>query len=328
MQRSLARNALAAAGLVLAGLAAHAAEDVARFPSKTVTLIVPYAPGGSSDTRARMLAAKMSATLGQTIIVDNKAGAGGNIGTAAIAKAAPDGYTFGIGNFAPLSVNKAMMPRIPFDPEKDLAPIILIERGPLVLVVPDKSPLKSFNDLLAFGKKNPDKVNFASAGTGGAYHLAGEMLSQATGVPMVHVPYKGGGPATTDLLAGQVTFMFDMAPAVLPHIKEHKMRALAVAHEKRLAQLPDVPTLGELGLKDMAMSNWFGLVAPKGTPPAIIAKLNDAANKALKDPEIAQAITGPGNILAGGAPEQFQAFVNAETTRWTKVVKDKHITAE
>ncbi|MCG2592915.1 tripartite tricarboxylate transporter substrate binding protein [Ramlibacter sp. XY19] len=328
MKPSLARNALAAAALVLAGLAAHAAEDAARFPSKVMTLVVPYAPGGSSDVRARMLAAKMSATLGQTIIVDNKAGAGGNIGTAAIAKAAPDGYTFGIGNFAPLSVNKAMMPRMPFDPEKDLAPIILIERGPLVLVVPEKSPLKTFNDLVAFGKANPDKVNFASAGTGGAYHLAGELLAQSTGVPMVHVPYKGGGPATTDLLAGQVTFMFDMAPAVLPHIKEHKMRALAVAHEKRLAQLPDVPTLGELGLKDMAMSNWFGLVAPKGTPPAIIAKLNDAANKALREPDVAQAITGPGNILAGGTPEQFQVFVNAETTRWGKVVRDKHITAE
>jgi tripartite-type tricarboxylate transporter receptor subunit TctC len=328
VKTSFARNALAATGLVLAGLAAHAAEDVAKFPSKTVTLIVPYAPGGSSDTRARMLAAKMSATLGQTIIVDNKAGAGGNIGTAAIAHAAPDGYTIGIGNFAPLSVNKAMMPKMPFDPQKDLAPIILIERGPLVLVVPEKSPLKSFKDLLAFGKANPDKVNFASAGTGGAYHLAGEMLSQATGVPMVHVPYKGGGPATTDLLAGQVTFMFDMAPAVLPHIKEHKMRALAVAHEKRLAQLPDVPTLGELGLKDMAMSNWFGLVAPKGTPPEIIAKLNAAANKALKEPDVVKAITEPGNVLAGGTPEQFLTFVNSETARWSKVVKEKHITAE
>jgi tripartite-type tricarboxylate transporter receptor subunit TctC len=290
--------------------------------------VVPYAPGGSSDVRARMLAAKMSATLGQTIIVENKAGAAGNIGTGAIAHASPDGYTFGIGNFAPLSVNKAMMPKMPFDPEKDLAPIILIERGPLVLVVPEKSQFKTFSELITYGKAHPDKINFASAGTGGAYHLAGELLAQSTGVPMVHVPYKGGGPATTDLLAGQVTFMFDMAPAVLPHIKEHKMRALAVAHEKRLAQLPDVPTLGELGLKDMAMSNWFGLVAPKGTPPAIIARLNDAANKALKEPDVAQAITGPGNILAGGTPEQFLSFVNAETTRWTKVVKDKHITAD
>jgi len=325
---SLARNALAATGLVLAGLAAHAAEDAAKFPSKTMTLVVPYAPGGSSDTRARMLAAKMQQTLGQTIVVENKAGGGGNIGTAAIAKAAPDGYTFGIGNFAPLSVNKAMMPKMPFDPEKDLTPIILIERGPLVLVVPEKSPFKSFNEMMSFGKANPDKISFASAGVGGAYHLAGELLSSATGVPMVHVPYKGGGPATTDLLAGQVTFMFDMAPAVLPHIKEHKMRALAVANEKRLPQLPDVPTLDELGLKNMAMSNWFGLVAPKGTPPAIIAKLNEAANKALKEPDVAKAIQEPGNIIGGGTPDQFLSFVTGETNRWSKVVKEKHITAE
>ena len=314
--------------LTLLGGVAHAAEDVAKFPSKPMTLIVPYAPGGSSDTRARQIGAKMSAVLGQPVIVENKAGAGGNIGTDAIAKAAPDGYTFGMGNFAPLAVNKALLPKMPFDPEKDLAPIMLIERGPLVLVVNEKSPFKSFNELVTYGKAHPDKVNFASAGTGGAYHLAGELLSQATGVPMVHIAYKGGGPATTDLLGGQVSFMFDMAPAVLPHIKEHKMRALAVANDKRLAQLPNVPTLDELGLKNMAMSNWFGLVAPAKTPKAIIAKLNDAANRALKEPDITKAIQDPGNIMGGGTPEQFATFVSGETARWSKVVKEKHITAD
>ena len=318
---------LATACLGLAGIAAHA-QDAAHFPNKTLTLVVPYAPGGSSDTRARMLAAKMSAALGQTVVVENKAGGGGNIGTAAIANAAPDGYTFGIGNFAPLSVNKAMMPKMPFDPEKDLAPIIMIERGPLVLVVPENSQFKSFKEMVSYGKAHPDKITFASAGVGGAYHLAGELLSESTGVPMVHVPYKGGGPATTDLLGGQVTFMFDMAPAVLPHIKEHKMRALAVANEKRLPQLPDVPTLDELGYKNMAMSNWFGLVAPGKTPKAIIAKLNEAANKALKEPDIAKAIQEPGNIIGGGSPEQFNTFVAGERARWSKVVKDKHITAD
>jgi len=327
MSRFPATRLLATACLALAGAGVQA-QDAASFPSKTLTFVVPYAPGGSSDTRARMLAAKMTKILGQTIIVENKAGGGGNIGTDMIAKAAPDGYTFGIGNFAPLSVNKAMMPKMPFDPAKDLAPIILIERGPLVLVVPENSQFKSFQDLVSYGKAHPDKVNFASAGVGGAYHLAGELLSEATKVPMVHVPYKGGGPATTDLLGGQVSFMFDMAPAVLPHIKEHKMRALAVANDKRLAQLPNVPTLDELGLKNMSMSNWFGLVAPAKTPPAIIAKLNAAANQALKDPDIVKAIQEPGNIIGGGTPEQFQAFVNSETARWSKVVKDKHITAD
>ena len=327
MSRFPATRLLAAACLALAG-AGVPAQDAASFPSKTLTFIVPYAPGGSSDTRARMLAAKMTKILGQTIIVENKAGGGGNIGTDAIAKAAPDGYTFGIGNFAPLSVNKAMMAKVPFDPAKDLAPIILIERGPLVLVVPENSQFKSFQDMVSYGKAHPDKLNFASAGVGGAYHLAGELLSDATKVPMVHVPYKGGGPATTDLLGGQVSFMFDMAPAVLPHIKEHKMRALAVATEKRLPQLPNVPTLEEMGLKNMVMSNWFGLVAPAKTPPAIIAKLNAAANQALKDPDIVKAIQEPGNIIGGGTPEQFATFVTSETTRWSKVVKEKHITAD
>jgi tripartite-type tricarboxylate transporter receptor subunit TctC len=329
MSKNSARRRLIAAGfLVLAGAGAHAQDAAANFPSKPLTFVVPYAPGGSSDTRARQLGAKMSAILGQPIIVENKAGGGGNIGTDMIAKAAPDGYTFGIGNFAPLAVNKAMMPKMPFDPATDLAPIMLIERGPLVLVVNEKSQFKTFNELVSFGKAHPDKINYASAGTGGAYHLAGELLSQTTGVPMVHVPYKGGGPATTDLLGGQVTFMFDMAPAVLPYVQQHKMRALAVAHEKRLPQLPDVPTLGELGYKDMAMSNWFGLVAPKGTPKAIIAKLNDAANRALKDPEIAERIQGPGNVIGGGTPEQFSTFVAGESARWGKIVKEKNIKAE
>ena len=326
MNRIPGTRLLAAIGLSLAALGAHAQD--ANFPNKTLTFVVPYAPGGSSDTRARMLAAKMTPILGQTIVVLNKAGGGGNIGTDMIAKAPPDGYTFGIGNFAPLSVNKAMMAKVPFDPAKDLEPILLIERGPLVLVVPENSPFKNFKDLVAFGKANPGKVTFASAGVGGAYHLAGELLSEATGVTMVHVPYKGGGPATTDLLGGQVSFMFDMAPAVLPHIKEHKMGALAVANDKRLAQLPDVPTLDELGYKNMSMSNWFGLVAPAKTPKAIIAKLNDAANKALKDPQVAEAIQGPGNIIGGGTPEQFNTFVEGERARWSKVVKDKHITAD
>ncbi|WP_427912376.1 Bug family tripartite tricarboxylate transporter substrate binding protein [Ramlibacter sp. MMS24-I3-19] len=318
---------LATAFLALAAVGAHA-QDTANWPNKPLTFVVPYAPGGSSDTRARMLAAKMTGYLGQPIVVENKAGAGGNIGTDMIAKAAPDGYTFGIGNFAPLSVNKAMMAKVPFDPAKDLAPIVLIERGPLVMVVPEKSQFKTFQDLVSYGKAHPDKITFASAGVGGAYHLAGELLSEATGVPMVHVPYKGGGPATTDLLGGQVSFMFDMAPAVLPHIKEHKMRALAVATDKRLPQLPDVPTLSELGLKDMSMSNWFGLVAPAKTPKAIIAKLNDAANRALKDPVVVEAIQGPGNIIGGGTPEQFSTFVAGETARWSKVVKDKQIKAD
>lgn len=306
------------------------AQDASNYPSKIISLVVPYAAGGSSDTRARQIAAKMATYLGKSIIVENKPGAAGNIGTDYIAKAAPDGHVIGIGNLAPLTVNKAMFTKLTYDPTTDLVPIGLIERGPLVLLVSaEKSPFKTFGELVAWGKANPDKTSYASAGAGGAFHLAGELLEDVTGVHMLHVPYKGGGPATTDMLAGNVTFMFDMIPAALPYLKANpaKARALAVAYEKRLPQFPDVPTLAELGLKDMEVTNWFGLVAPKGTPKAVIAKLNDALNRALKDPEISERIVAQGNVIGGGTPEEFGAFIAAETARWSKVVKEKKIQA-
>ena len=308
-----------------------AQDAAANWPSKTITLIVPYAPGGSSDTRARQLAQKLSTYLGKTVVVDNKAGAGGNIGTDAIAKATPDGHTIGLGNFAPLSVNKTMMAKVPFDAATDLIPVILIEKGPLVVVVSaDKSPHKTFKELLAFAKSNPGKLSYGSAGTGGAYHLAGELIKDATGTFTVHIPYRGGGPATTDLIAGQVDYMFDMLPSAMTYLKSTppRMRALAVATDKRLPQIPDVPTFAELGLKGMEMSNWFGMVVPKGTPPAIVAKLNAAMNRALKEPDMIERIAGQGNIIGGGTPEDFAKFINGETARWSKLVKEKKITAE
>ncbi len=318
--------------LVAAALAAPAAQAQAQdYPNKTITMVVPYAAGGSSDTRARQIAEKLAGYLGKTVIVDNKPGAGGNIGTEFIARAAPDGYTIGIGNFAPLSVNKALFPKLGYDAIRDLAPVILIERGPLVLVVSaDKSPHKDFKALVAHAKANNGKVSYASAGSGGAYHLAGELLEDMLGTSMIHVPYKGGGPAINDLIAGTVDFMFDMLPSTTQYIKATppRMRALAVASDKRLAQLPDVPTFNELGYKGLEMSNWFGIVAPKATPAPIIAKLNEAINRALKDPELAGRITGPGNVIGGGTPEEFATFVAAEAQRWSKVVKDKKISPE
>lgn len=319
------------AGVCLAGatICALAQGAGGTFPSKPITMVVPYAPGGSSDTRARQVASKMSAFLGQPIVVENRPGAAGNIGTAYIAKATPDGSVIGIGNFAPLAVNKWLFSKLPFDPVKDVTPIALIEKGPLVLLVSaDKSPVKSLRDLVALGKSKPDGLTYASAGTGGSFHLAGELLEDATGVKMLHVPYKGGGPATTDLLAGTVNFMFDMVPAALPYINGHKARALAVATDKRLPQLPDVPTFAELGLKGMEMSNWFGVIAPKGTPAPVVAKLNEAVNRALKDPELADRITSQGNVIGGGAPDAFAAFIASESERWGKVIREKKIQAE
>lgn len=314
----------------LGPLSSARADDAAAYPSKPITLIVPYAAGGSSDTRARQLGEKIGGYLGKPVIVENKPGGGGNIGTEVIVRAAPDGHTIGIGNFAPLSVNKALFPKLNFDPVSDLAPVILIERGPLVLVVSEKSPLKSIKEFVAYAKARNGKVTYASAGIGGAYHLAGELLEDEIGAKLIHVPYKGGGPATNDLIGGTVDFMFDMLPSMTPYIKSTppRVRALAVATDKRLPQLPDVPTLAEAGIKGMEMSNWLGVIAPKATPPAIIAKLNAALNRALREPDLAEKITGPGNVIGGGTPEAFAAFIAGESRRWAKLIKEHDIKPE
>ena len=326
------RLSLLAAGIAaIAPLVAAAQSAASDFPSKAITIIVPYAAGGSSDTRARQIAEKLQVVLGKPVIVDNKAGANGNIGTEFIARAAPDGHTIGIGNFGPLASNKALYPKLSFDPKADLVPVVLIEKGPVALLVgADKSPHKSLAQLIAAAKAAPGKMSYASAGTGGAYHLAGEMFNVSAGLSSVHIPYKGGGPATNDLLAGTVEYMFELVPASLGYVKATppKMRALAVASDKRLAAIPDVPTFAELGIKDMEISNWFGIIAPKGTPPAIVAKLNQAVNKALQEPDLAQRITSMGNVIVGGSPEAFAQFIDAESARWAKLIKDRGIRME
>lgn len=325
------RRALWAVGALLLAPAAWAQDASKDFPSKTITLVVPYAAGGSSDTRARQVAEKLGAVLGKPVIVDNKPGGNGNIGTDAIARATPDGHTIGIGNFAPLAVNRHLYPKMTYNPLTDLVPVILLERGPLVLVVnADKSPNRSVKDLVAAAKAAPGKLSYASAGSGGAFHLAGEMFKSSTGTYTVHIPYRGGAPATNDLLSGQVDYMFDMVPAAMGYLKSQpaRMRALAVATDKRLAALPEVPTFAELGLKDMEISNWFGIVAPKGTPAPVVARLNQALNKVLQDPDLVQRITGPGNVVGGGSPEAFAAFVAAESSRWGKLIKDRGIQPE
>lgn len=310
---------------------AMAQDSVREFPSKTITMVVPYAAGGSSDVRARQIAQKMAVYLGQAVIVENKPGANGNIGTHAIAKATPDGHTIGIGNLAPLAVNKTLFPNTPFDPVKDLEPVVLLEKGPLVLVVnAEKSPHKDLKALVQALKEAKGKMSYASAGAGGSFHLAGEMFKSSAGVFSLHIPYRGGGPATNDLLAGQVDYMFDMVPAALGYLKSSppKFRALAVANDKRLPLFPDVPTFAELGFKDMAISNWFGVVAPKGTPAPVIEKLNKAINRALQEPDMVQRITTPGNLVGGGEPRDFAEFVSKESARWAQLIKEKGIKPE
>jgi tripartite-type tricarboxylate transporter receptor subunit TctC len=310
---------------------AKAQDAAASYPNKPITMIVPYAAGGSSDARARQIAQKISEYLGQSVVVDNKSGGSGNIGTNAIAKAAPDGYTIGIGNFGPLTVNKSLIPSTPYNPRTDLTPIIMLEKGPVLLLVnAEKSPHKDLKSFVAALKDAKGKMSYGSSGAGGVYHLTGELFKSTVGAYAVHIPYRSGGQMLNDLIAGQVDFAFDMAPSSMGFLKVSppKMRALAVGSDKRLTSLPDVPTFAELGYKGMEISNWFGIVAPKGTPESIVNKLNSAINKALQDPEMAQRITGPGNIIAGGSAKAFSDHINAETDRWTKLIKDNNIKAD
>ena len=326
----LLSSACIAAPLIAFSSLAPAQAPAADYPSKTITFVVPYAAGGSSDIRARQVAQKLSTYFGKPVIVDNRPGAGGNIGTDYIAKAAPDGYVIGLGNFAPLAVNKALFAKLPYDPAADLAPIALIERGPLVMSVGIASPSKTAQELISQIKAKPGGMSYASGGLGGSHHLAGELFKQNAKLDMVHVAYKGGAPATNDLIAGNVDLMFEWIFAVMPYLKgdSPKLRPLAITSPKRSPLLPDVPTFDELGIKGMEMSNWFGVVAPKGTPPAVIAKLNQAVNRAIREADVAEKITSQGNEVAGGTPEEFGAFIKSESDRWSRLVKTHNIKPE
>ncbi len=316
---------LAGAG---AGLLPHLAHAQDKYPSKVITWICPYAAGGNADNRSRQLARIMGKELGQTIIVDNKAGGGGNIGTEAIARARPDGYTIGMGNFAPLAVNQALFKKIGFDPIADLVPILLIERGPLILMVRNESPFKSVKDVVEAAKKAPGKLSYASGGIGGTHHLSGSLFEHAAGIDMIHVPYKSGAAGATDLMGGQVDSMFEQMYAAMPSIKGGRLRALAITSKARSPLLPDIPTMGEAGYPAVEVLNWQGIIGPKGMPAELVALLNRAGNKALQDPEQRALMTGQGNEIGGGTPQDFAALIAAEKPRWAKVVKDAKIEPE
>ena len=299
-----------------------------KYPVKPITLICPYPAGGNTDQRSRQFGKFMAAALGQPIIVDNKPGAGGNIGTELIAHAKPDGYTIGMGNFAPLSVNPTLYKKLNFDPSRDLQPICLIERGPLVLMVPPNSPFKSVADLIAAAKANPGKLSYANGGQGGSHHLSAELFKLMTGTDITNIPYKGGAPATIDLLGGQVDMMFEQMYSASANLRAGKLRGLAITSKNRSPLFPDIPSLHELGLKDFEINNWQGLVAPAGTPAAIIARLNEVCNQALQDPTIRSQLLEQGNVPAGGTPEQFAAHIKSESERWSKLVRTARMTPD
>lgn len=298
------------------------------YPTKPINFIVPYGAGGSADSRSRQIAQKMSVILKQPIVVDNKPGAGGNIGTEAIVRAAPDGYTIGMGNFAPMAVNKTLFGNLRYDPETDLTPIILIEKGPLVLVVNPNSPYKTVQDIVTAAKAKPGTLTFSSGGIGGSHQLSAELFEMNAGIQMIHVPYKSGSAALTDLMAGNVDLMFDQMYSAVPSIKADKIRPLAITSKKRSPLLPNVPSFSELGYPKVEVLNWQGLIAPKGTPKAIIDKLNAAANEALKDPQLRELMLSQGNEIGGGSPADFASLIKAEASKWSAVVKTANIKPE
>ena len=298
------------------------------YPGKTITFVVPYAAGGFGDIRARQVTERLSKALGVSVVVENKAGAGGVVGTNAVAKAAPDGYTIGMGNLAPLAVNRALMKKLPYDPDADVVPVILIEKAPLILSTHPSYGIKSVKDVVAKAKAEPGKLTYGSSGVGGAHHLSGAMFAHQAGIDLTHVPYKGGAAAATDLVAGHIALMFEMGYAALPAIRGGKVQPLAVSSTKRLALLPEVPTLGESGLAHFESYNWQGVIAPKGTPREIVMRLNQELNAILRQPEMREAITSQASEPVGGTPEEFGAFIKAEAAKWSAVVKAANVQPE
>lgn len=322
--KSLARSLL----VLLAGLCLGAQAQAPAWPSKPITLVVPYAAGGFGDIRARKIGERLAKSLGVPVVVENRAGAGGVVGTHHLVKSAPDGHTIGMGNLAPLAVNVSLMKKLPYDPARDVEPIILLERAPLILSASPAQGIASVKDLVARAKAAPGKLTYGSSGIGGAHHLSGAMFAHQAGVDMVHVPYKGGAAAATDLLAGHIAVMFEMGYAAMPSIKAGKVKALAVSSRKRLAALPDVPTLDESGFKDFESYNWQGIIAPKGTPPAVVARLSKELNDILQQPEMKEMFADTVSEPVGGTPAEFAAFIRSETAKWSAVVKTANIQPE
>jgi tripartite-type tricarboxylate transporter receptor subunit TctC len=305
----------------LAGTGTADAQALA-YPTKPIRIVVPFPAGGATDIMARAVAQKLGEAWGQSVVVDNRPGAGGNIGSELVAKSAPDGYTLEMGTVGTHAINASLYAKMPYDHVKDFVPIILVAGVPNVLVVNPSVPVNSVQELIAYAKANPGKLNFASSGSGTSIHLSGELFKTMTGVQMAHVPYKGSAPALADLLGGQVQLMFDNLPPSLPHIKAGKLRPLAVTTTTRAAALPELPTMAEAGVPGFDASSWFGLLAPAGTPPAIVAKINTEVANWLATPEAKEKLLGVGANAAGGTPEDFARHIQAETAKWAKVVKE------
>ncbi len=292
------------------------------WPAKPIRFIVPMPPGGGTDLFSRSMAAKLSESLGAQVVVENKPGAGGNIGLDAAAKSPADGYTLVMGQTSNLAINPTLYRKLPFDPLKDLAPVTLVTSTPLVLVVAANSPWKSLAELVAAAKASAKPLSYGSPGNGTVGHLAGEMLSRSAGIKLLHIPYKGASPAMTDLMGGQIDLYFASLGAAVSQVKGGKLRALAVTTAKRSPALPDVPTIAQSGYKDFDASTWYGVLAPAGTPAPIIERLSADLTRILGMPDIRERLSSDGGEILGGSPEHFSAFLKSEHQKWSQIVKE------
>src|SRR4249920_3785664 len=322
------KKQLGAALVVLAASAGFNSAQAQNFPSRAITLVIPFAPGGSTSIVGRGIADKMSELLGEKVVVDNRPGAGGTVGTKAVAKSEPDGYTLILGYTGTLAIGPSLYKSVGYDPRKDFAPIGLIGNAPNSLVVNPSFPAKTVAELIAYAKANPGKVNFGSAGAGTASHITGEYFARSAGITLVHIPYKGTGPALTDLLGGHIPMAFAPVPASHANVAAGKLRALAVTSVTRSSLLPDVPTMVEAGLPGFDASLYYGLAAPAGTPRPIIDKLNKVLNDALASDEVKKQLGQDGTEITPGRPEDYADFIDKDEKKWSQLLKASGVQQE
>lgn len=320
--RSVRAFGAAVIGVGLLASLTPAISSAETYPARSIKIIVPFPAGGGPDMIAREVATTVTSQQGWTIIIDNKPGSGGNIGMDAAAKAAPDGYTLVMGQTSNMAINPSLYAKLPYNPQKDLAPVGLVASAPLVIAVASNSPYKTLSDLMNAAKADPEGINYASSGSGTVAHLATEQLQRIANAKLTHVPYKGAAQGATDLIGGQIQMYISSVVTLSGHIKNGKMRALAVTSAKRSADLPNVPTVAESGFKGFEAVTWFGLAAPAGVSKDKLSKLNAAFNKALETPDVRKRLTEQGADVLGGTPGQFASLVRDETGRWAKVVKE------
>jgi tripartite-type tricarboxylate transporter receptor subunit TctC len=321
----LAALLVAALAAALAGIHPAAAQD---FPTRPITLIVPYTPGGGNDAMARVVADKMSVALRQQIVIENRGGAGGSIATRQVARAAPDGYTLGLGGTGTLAIDPTLYPNVGYDPRKDFAPVGLIATSALIVLVNPSVPAKTLEEFIALAKAEPGKINFASAGSGSGIHLGTELLAYMAGIKMTHIPYKGSAPALTDLIGGHVALYFSSLPPAIGLVREGKVRALAVTGPTRAKVFPDLPTVAQAGLPGFEAVLHYGIVAPAGTPRPVIDKLNAAMRTALASPDVQARIDTDGAEVFASTPEQYAADIDREETKWSDIVRRSGAKAE